>query len=120
MAFFCGLLGVASSKYDRLSKRDCEYGLEEIQAWKNRNIENPLITKESLEKVDQYARGVIKDLRVALTSSNMQPALEHLVTLARQDDILRQKLINHVEEFCADDKIKREIRTTLICTTSRR
>ncbi|MCE5317265.1 MAG: hypothetical protein LLG04_07875 [Parachlamydia sp.] len=120
MAIFCGLLGFASSNYDLLSKRDCDYGLEEIQAWKSRNKENPLISKESVEKVDQYARRVIRDLPVALTSSNIQPALEHLVILARQDDILRQKLINHVEEFRADDNIKREIRTKLICTSSRR
>jgi len=119
MAIFCGLWGFASSKYDLLSKRDCDYGLEEIQAWKNRNKENPLILTESLEKVDQYARRMIRDLPVVLTSSNMQPALEHLVTLARQDDIFRQKLIKHVEEFRADDNIKREIRTKLICTISR-
>ncbi|MCE5316699.1 MAG: hypothetical protein LLG04_04970 [Parachlamydia sp.] len=114
MAYFCGLSWFGNSKYERLSKKQDNYGITEIQAWIKRNPKlssHPL----TLEEITQYAQNVLRDLPVIVTSANCHLVENHLVMLAKQSDFIQTAFFNNISKInCENDSISNSLASKII------
>lgn len=114
MALFCGFSWFENNKYERFSKKDDNYGLNEIEAWKNRN---PILTSQptTLDKINIYVQKVLKDLQVTVTSTNCHLVEQHLITLARQSDFIQTAFFNNIKLIkCENQNISKSIASKII------
>lgn len=120
MSWLLGICMGSPAVYDRLSKKDEQYGIEQITQWKNRHSSNEKYPREKIEHIKEHAKRVLKDIPVALTSSNYLLVEDHLVTLAKENDYLRESFINQIDILNSSPSIKKEISIKLIMTCSKR
>ncbi|MGZ3634137.1 MAG: hypothetical protein ACXU9U_03065 [Parachlamydiaceae bacterium] len=105
------------TQYDSLNKKDDDFGVEEVYAWKNLYPIDPDLSKLSTEKIKEYAKNIIKDLNaLPITSSNIELVKEHLIEMSKQSDRMRCQLLERGSDIKTDKNSILYIQNGLIFT----
>lgn len=105
------------SQYELCSKKDDDFGMDALKAWKETYPINSDLTKLSSEKIKDYVNSIIKYLNdVPITSSNINLIEEHLVETSKQSSRARQQLINRISDVKTEKEWIILIKDSLIFT----
>lgn len=123
MCFLHKIGSIFSSPYHSLNKKDDDIGIEDSERWKQdfsiENVKAKTDYSVSCKQVKIYAREIIRGINFPITDNNFEFIKFHLIDIAKQDDYLRQNLIDEVEKINTEKEKIKSLQSRLIGTYSK-